>query len=98
MTKNFLITRPKHDLATNYLHDFSKEIITTIKSTRDIHVTNLEGPKATRKNLEGALIKENPKLVFLNGHGDKKKVKGHKDETILDKNTCYCFSSCSYEN
>lgn len=85
MIKKFLITRPKHDLITNYLHDFSKQIVKITKEIRDIHVTNLEGDKVIRKNIENCLIKENPKLIFLNGHGDKFRVAGHNDEIILDK-------------
>lgn len=84
MVKKFIITRPKHDIMTSYLHDFSKEIIKTVKDTSDIHVTNLEGSKATRINLEKCLSKEKPQLIFLNGHGDRKRVAGHKDEIILD--------------
>ncbi len=84
MVKQFLITRPNHDIITSYLHDFSKEIVRTVKGAQDIHITNLEGPNATRVKLEKALSKEKPKLVFLNGHGDRKKVAGHKDEIILD--------------
>ncbi len=84
MVKKFLITRPKHDLITSYLHDFSKEIVKTTKETNDIHVTNLEGSKVIRQNVEDCLNKEKPKLVFLNGHGDRERVAGHKDEIILD--------------
>ena len=84
MAKKFLIIRPKHDIITSYLHDFSKEIVKTVKGASDIHVTNLEGTNATRTNLENCLVKEKPKLVFLNGHGDRKRVAGHKDEIILD--------------
>lgn len=85
MAKKFLITRPRHDLITSYLHDFSKEIVETVKATRDIHVTDLEGAKAIRDNLEKSLVKEEPGLVFLNGHGDRKRVAGHEDEIILDE-------------
>lgn len=85
MVKKFLITRPTHDIITSYLHDFSKEIVKTVKGGEDIHITNLESSKATRANVEKYLEKENPKLIFLNGHGDKWKVAGHKDEAILDK-------------
>ena len=85
MVKRFLITRPKHDVITSYLHDFSKEIVKTIKGTMDIHVTDLEGSRAIRTKLEKSLIKEEPGLVFLNGHGDRKRVAGHKDEIILDE-------------
>ena len=85
MTKKFLITRPNHDLQTSYLHEFSKAVVKTTKATKDIHVTNLEGLRATRKNLEKSFIEENPGLAFLNGHGNRKMVAGHKDEVILDE-------------
>jgi len=80
MAKKFLITRPKHDLITSYLHDFSKDMVKTVKEARDIHVTDLEGSAAIRANFEKSLIKEEPGLVFLNGHGDRKRVSGHEDE------------------
>ena len=85
MVKKFLITRPRHDISTSYLHDFSKEIVKTIKETKEIHVTDLEDSKAIRINVERCLAKENPGLVFLNGHGDKKRVAGHNDDIILDE-------------
>jgi len=84
MTKTLLVTRPNHDIITSYLHDFSKEIIKTLKESGDIHVTNLESSDAIRINVEKSLIKENPGLVFLNGHGDRKRVSGHHNEIILD--------------
>lgn len=86
MGKVFLITRPRHDIPTSYLHYFGKEIIEIVKSTKDIHVTDLEGDKANRELFEKTVKKENPGLIFLNGHGDRKCVYGHSDESILDKN------------
>lgn len=106
MVKRYLITRPNHDIITSYLHDFSKQIVKITKETKDIHVTDLEGPDATRDNLERSLIKEDPNLVFLNGHGDRKRVAGHKNEIILDSNNVnmtkgriiYALSCDSLEN
>ncbi len=85
MVKQFLITRPNHDEATSYLHSFSKDIVKIVKTTKDIHIIDLEGSKATKDNLNSYLIKNNPGLVFLNGHGNRKTVTGHKNEIILDK-------------
>jgi len=85
MSKNFVITRPMHDMVTSYLYDFSKQIVETVKSAKDIHVTRLDGHSATRANFEKVLTKENPRLAFLNGHGDRKNVAGHDDEIILDE-------------
>lgn len=89
MVKRFLITRPYHDISTSYLHYFSKGIVKTIKETKNMHITDLEGPKATRGNMEDCLTKEKPGLIFLNGHGDRKSVCGHNNEVILDeRNIC----------
>ena len=84
MVKKFLITRPNHDIITSYLYDFSKEIVKITKDSKEFHVTDLEGSKATRINLEEYNLKENPKLIFLNGHGDRTNVCGYKSEIILD--------------
>lgn len=84
MVKKFLITRPRWDVMTSYLYDFSDSIKKLVKETKDIHITSIEHSKVNRVNFEGAIIKENPKLVFLNGHGDKKKVAGHENKIILD--------------
>ncbi len=61
MTKNFLITRPTHDVITSYLHDFSKEIVKTIKESKDIHITDLEGSNATRTKFRKIINKRNAK-------------------------------------
>ena len=84
MTKCFLLTRPNYDTATSYLHYFSREAIITAKKIKGIHVSDIEGNKVTRPILEKTMAHENPGLVFLNGHGDKMAVWGHKDEVILD--------------
>jgi len=85
MVKTILMTRPNHDVITSYLHEFSKDTFEIAKGTHDIHVSDLEGSKATRENLENRVRKESPSLLFLNGHGDRKRVAGHKDEIILDE-------------
>lgn len=106
MVKKLLITRPNHDVATSYLYDFSKEIVEIIRSTSDMHITCLEKSDVVRKEFEKVLTKENPKLIFLNGHGNRKEVFGHKDEIILDednisltkKGIVYALSCDSLEN
>ena len=85
MTRKLLVTRPYHDVNTEYLHSFAKDILKLVRTTKDIHATDLEGEKAIRSQIEKSLTKENPRLVLLNGHGDKLTVCGHKDEVILDK-------------
>lgn len=84
MVKKFLITRPSHDKITSYLYEFSREIVTSARDEKNIHLESLERSNATRKNLEMQLKKLKPKLVFLNGHGDQHQVCGHNREAILD--------------
>ena len=85
MVKHFLITRPVHDRETSYLYSFSKGIVKIAKSDRGIHVTDLPGKNANRANLEASLEAVCPRLIFLNGHGDKNTVWGHNDEIIFDE-------------
>ncbi len=85
MAKQFLITRPSHDKETSYLYEFSKELVKTLKGAKWIHIESLELSQANRVNLENALKTTKPRLVFLNGHGDKRTVCGHNREPILDR-------------
>lgn len=97
MVKNFLVTRPNHDVITSYLYDFFRLSLETIKECEDMHVTDLDGVKATRELLEKTLSKEKPGLIFFNGHGDRRRVAGYKDEIILDeKNVVLAKNSIVY--
>ncbi len=84
MNKNFLITRPHHDVKTSYIHAFTKWIV-ALAQDEDINMADLEGPKATRENVEKAIKKLSPRLIFLNGHGTEDVVLGHKDQPVLDE-------------
>jgi hypothetical protein len=85
LVKIILTTRPTHDVPVSYLHSFSKELVEILRSSKDFHITNLEGPDATRHNFEQHIKQEKPGLIFLNGHGTRWTVEGHDDEVILDK-------------
>ena len=89
MVKHFLITRPRYYKETSYIYSFSKPIIEIVKEDKNIQVIELNETDATRKNLEKALSKTKPKLIFLNGHGNKESVWGHKDEPVLDKSNAH---------
>ena len=86
MVKQFLITRPQHDKETSYLYSFSKAIISIVKEQKEIHLNNLEGTKANRKNVEAGLSSKEKTLAFFNGHGNEEIVFGHQDKPILDEN------------
>lgn len=85
MVKQFLITRPRHDKETSYLHSFSKAIVQIVKEKRAIRLTELEGSKATRENIISSLSTSEKTLAFFNGHGNQETVFGHKDMPILDR-------------
>ena len=77
MTKTMIISRPNYDLNTSYLFDFSNEFIKIIKDSKEIHVTDLDAKNATREKFQKHLEKEKPKLIFLNGYGNRNSVFGH---------------------
>jgi len=85
MVKQFLITRPNYDKETSYVYSFSKAVVAIAKENKEIHVTELDGKNVTRKNFVAAVSANKPRLIFLNGHGDKMEIYGHNDEPILDK-------------
>lgn len=92
MVRKLLVTRPHHDINTGYLHSFAKEVLRLVNITDDLHATDLEGEKATRAQVEMRLTKENPGLIFLNGHGDRLTVCGHKNEAILDERNIHLIA------
>lgn len=82
MSKSLLITRPNYEITTRYLYVWNKEVIKEAKN-RGIVVMDLQKEKANKKEFAGRMIKVNPVLVLLNGHGGSKCVRGHNDEIIV---------------
>lgn len=83
MHKVFLITRPNHDLITNYLFRWSSPVVNEA-ACRNFQVLDLKERKATRKNLESYINKNEPALVFFNGHGSSKVICGYDDEVLVE--------------
>jgi hypothetical protein len=81
--KTFLVTRPGHDLITNYLLHWSKQLI-DLANSKGVKVIDLEREKVTRKEFAGRLNKMKPELVMLNGHGNKNVVTGYDNHSLLD--------------
>ena len=77
-----LITRPLYEHTTHYLHFWSKKIIDFAKS-RGNKVLDLSEDKVNRKNFENILRKMKPKLVLLNGHGEKDRIYGQDDKELI---------------
>lgn len=82
MTKTMLITRPKYDDETSYLHAWSSKVIKFAEKNNFV-VFDLNLEKASRKEVEGRLSKHAPNLVFFNGHGDPKTIYGHDDQPVI---------------
>lgn len=81
--KTFLITRPGHDLITNYLLHWSKQLI-DLANSKGVKVIDLEHEKVNRKDFASRLKKTKPELVMLNGHGNKNVVTGYDNRSLLD--------------
>lgn len=85
MNKTFLITRPDHDLATNYLFFWSQLVIQEAKRKK-IKVLDLKKKKANKKIFISYLLKHQPKLIFFNGHGSAERITGYDNETLIQIN------------
>jgi len=103
MKNNFLVTRPDHDLTTNYLHYFAGLVIkTAIK--KGTTVIDLKGKRANKKEFVSIVRETQPALIFLNGHGNSRAVGGyndealvrsHENEILLRGRIVYALSCCS---
>lgn len=77
-----LITRPNHDLPTNYLYYWSQELIDLAKK-RGNSVIDLAKERANAKELTSVIKKVHPSLIVLNGHGNSSIVGGYDDEPLI---------------
>jgi hypothetical protein len=77
-----LITRPNHDITTNYLFYWSIVLITTAERKK-IPVTDLQKKRANIKEFTSVIKKTKPELVVLNGHGDSSTITGYDNEPLV---------------
>jgi hypothetical protein len=82
MKKRMLVTRPEYDLTTQYLSSYAG---LNIKFAKDngILVTDMTYGNISKNNFNNIVKNTNPKLLFLNGHGEENYVIGDKNEIIL---------------
>mgnify|MGYP001574496122 FL=1 len=85
MDNLLLVTRPKYDDGTEYLSAYALEVLKEAKKS-DIPVKDFEGKEANKENVEKYLKGKNPKLLFLNGHGNEREICGYKNEVIFSLN------------
>lgn len=77
-----LITRPNHDITTNYLYLWSKVVIDCAKKFKK-DIIDLVGKRANYKEFNSIVKKVSPSLLFLNGHGDEETVTGFDNEPLV---------------
>lgn len=82
MDNLLLVTRPKYDDGTEYLSYYAS---LTIKEAEKagINVKDFEGKDANHDNVIKFMQKRDPRLVFINGHGDEDNLYGHDDKIIF---------------
>ena len=79
---SLLATRPNHDLTTRYISAWAEDVLAF--GTQHGHtVFDLASQRANRKTWESMMEKNNPNIVFLNGHGNDKEVTGQDNETLV---------------
>ena len=77
-----LVTRPDNDEATHYLSEYAELSLAAAKE-KSFSIIDLKKEKATRRNLESYIAKQNPSLIFFNGHGGPDVVTGHLMEPLV---------------
>ncbi len=80
--KSLIITRPQYDHTTYYLFHWSKPVISTANSMQ-IKVVDLDGKRATKKELTSVIKKINPELILFNGHGNELTITGQNGEKLI---------------
>lgn len=77
-----LITRPNHDITTNYLYIWSDFIIDCAEKLKK-DIVDLVGERANQNEFVSIVKKVNPRFLFLNGHGDEETVTGFNNEPLV---------------
>lgn len=78
-----LITRPNHDITTNYLYYWSLILIEYAKETGQ-SVVDLKGKRANKKEFVSVIKKVEPNFIVLNGHGNEETVTGYNNQPLVN--------------
>ena len=82
MGEILLVTRPKFDDATEYLSYYASLILKEA-SKNNISCKDFSGKEVNEKNVTKFVEKINPKLIFVNGHGDPNSFEENEGEIIF---------------
>lgn len=83
MARAVLITRPNHDVILNFLYYWSEEVVKLAKK-KCFTLLDLKGDKSCKDKFESYIKKNDPVLLFFNGHGSEREISGHDDEVIVE--------------
>ena len=84
MKKGLIITLPRHDIVTEYLFQFSKQIIDEAENN-NIPCKQLKDRDVNMDNFEKIVKNIGYKLLVLNGHGTQKAIYGYKEQLIIEQ-------------
>ncbi|MBI5613933.1 hypothetical protein HY947_03325 [Candidatus Gottesmanbacteria bacterium] len=77
-----LITRPNHDITTQYLFAWSNDVIIAAKN-HGVKVVDLAAKRATRREFTSVITKIRPSLIIVNGHGNTRMITGYNNEPLV---------------
>lgn len=82
MKHSLLVTRPNSDLTTRYISTWAEKIMDVAKE-KGVKIFDLDKKRANRKEFESMMKKNEPTVVFFNGHGNDNVVKGQDNEELV---------------
>jgi len=87
MNKTLLITMPKYDDGTEYLSYYAS-LVEKKAEELNIDKKSFKEGDITANNVSKYIKKKDPKLIFVNGHGDADSLEGDEGEVIfsIEKN------------
>ena len=91
-----LITRPRHDKATNYLYFWSEPVIDIVQK-KNVTLTDLSADKANKTLLWQYCKKVKPSIIFFNGHGSADTINGHENQPLVTTlDNLSIFTNCIF--
>ena len=82
MNKTILITRPDDDSTLNLLFFWTEPVVILAKK-KNFVVLDLKSEKSSKKVFDSYIRKNNPSLVFFNGHGSDNSIEGFNNEILI---------------
>ena len=80
-----LVTRPDYDDGTAYLSHYTSLVLKLAKE-KNIDVKDFLGKDANVADVTKYVSKKNPKLLFINGHGNNDSLEGDRNEILFSVN------------